>query len=144
MNQETGLFEMVPLNEAWNKIIRKIGEAKNYRQLVESIKLAAAHDNFFNILYFKLNKVTDTTLQTQIFLEISSYVHNFLTIGFAEESNESGTWQYLTLAGSYNKNKFKKEIAKWNTHIIIPQKFIEEVYESRNEISEIQEKLKSL
>ena len=118
MNQETGLFEMVPLNEAWNKIIRKIGEAKNYRQLVESIKLAAAHDNFFNILYFKLSKVTDTTLQTQIFLEISSYVHNFLTIGFAEESNESGTWQYLTLAGSYNKNKLKKEIAKWNNAFV--------------------------
>ena len=36
------------------------------------------------------------------------------------------------------------EIAKGNTHILIPQKFIEEVYESRNEISEIQEKLKSL
>lgn len=118
INQETGLFEMVPLNEAWNKIIRKIGDAKSYGQLMESIKLAAAHDNFFNMLYFKLNKVTDTVLQTQIFLEIASYVHNFLTIGFAEQTDTNGTWQYLTLGGSYNKNKLNKEIAKWNSAFV--------------------------
>ena len=118
INQETGMFEMVSLTEAWNKIVKKLGTAKTYKELVEGAKLLAKHDNFFNMLYFKLSKIKDPVLQTQIFQEISSFTHDFLTVGIGERTEGETSYQYITLDGSSSKRNLKNEISKWNVGFI--------------------------
>lgn len=121
----TGLPMFDDFNKSWNSILNNLHDCNTWDQLVAKVNTFAKHNAFFASLAWKLTKVNNEALQTQIVNTIRSAYHNMVDV-IADQSYVNGKLVNTIYINDSNFNRATKVYPNlWNSAFLGDNNYME-------------------